>query len=247
MEVVLKENERIDDLECNNLKIIQNEKRFCFGIDSILISNFVKGVKEQEKILDLGSGTGIISILLAGKKMLKNITGIEIQNEVAEMSERSIKLNNLQKRIKIINDDIKNLNKYFKKSEIDAIVTNPPYQKNNTGLKNEDEYKLISRHEVKCNLEDIIKVSSELLKDKGKFFMVHRAERIADIMFLLKKYNMEPKELQIVCSNKKSKPKLVLIEAVKNANEFLRVNNILYVYNDNGNYTDEILKIYGKI
>lgn len=247
MDIILKENERIDNLECNNLKIIQNEKRFCFGIDSVLISNFVKGVKEDAQILDLGSGTGIISILLAGKKLLKNIIGIEIQKEVAEMSERSIKLNNLQKNIKIINDDIKNLNKYFKKSEIDAIVTNPPYQKNNTGLKNEDEYKLISRHEVKCNLEDIIKVSSELLKDKGKFFMVHRAERIADIMFLLKKYKMEPKELQIVCSNKNSKPKLVLIEAVKNANEFLRVNNILYVYNDDGIYTDEILKIYGKI
>jgi len=247
MDIILKENERIDDLEFNNLKIIQNKKRFCFGIDSVLISNFVKGVKDDAKILDLGSGTGIISILLAGKKCLKNITGVEIQKEVAEMSQRSIELNNLQRNIKIINDDIKNLNKYFKKCEIDAIVTNPPYQKNKTGLKNEDEYKLISRHEVKCNLEDIIKVSSELLKDKGKFFMVHRAERIADIMFLLKKYNMEPKELQIVCSNKNTKPKLVLIEAVKNANEFLKVNNILYVYNDDGNYTDEILKIYGKI
>ena len=247
MDIILKENERIDNLEFNNLKIIQNKKRFCFGIDSVLISNFVKGVKDDAKILDLGSGTGIISILLAGKKCLKNITGVEIQKEVAEMSQRSIELNNLQRNIKIINDDIKNLNKYFKKCEIDAIVTNPPYQKNKTGLKNEDEYKLTSRHEVKCNLEDIIKVSSELLKDKGKFFMVHRAERIADIMFLLKKYKMEPKELQIVCSNKNTKPKLVLIEAVKNANEFLKVNNILYVYNDDGNYTDEILKIYGKI
>ena len=159
MEVNLKEDERIDDLEYKGLKIIQNKKWFCFGIDSVLLSDFAKEIKNNSTVLDLGSGTGIISILLSKKINAKKIVGIEIQKEVYEMSKKSIILNDLE-NVDFINEDIKNLNKIIENNSCDAIVTNPPYMKKNSGIKNENEMKLISRHEIKCNIEDIIKVSS---------------------------------------------------------------------------------------
>ena len=155
-----------------NLKIIQNKKGFCFGIDSILLSDFSKEIKENAKVLDLGTGTGIIATLLCGKTKLKEIIGIEIQKEVYEMAKKSIKLNKLENKFKIINEDILNLKKIFEKNSFDVIVTNPPYKKKGTGIKNEEKKKIISRHETTATLEDFIKVSQELLKDKGEFYMV---------------------------------------------------------------------------
>lgn len=247
MEKLLKENERIDDLEFKDLKIIQKNNGFCFGIDSVLLSDFAKEIKNNSNVLDLGTGTGILSILLSGKTNLKKIYGIEIQKDIADMAKRSVKLNNLDNKVEIINTDIKNLKNIFDINSFDAIVTNPPYKNENSGKINENEYKYISRHETTANLSDFIKISVQLLKDKGSFYMVHRPERLVDIIYELRSNKLEPKNIKFVYSNKEKEPKLVLIKAVKNANKFLKVEKPLFVYNQDGNYTDEILKIYNKI
>lgn len=244
--MLLRENERIDDLEFKGLKIIQNKEGFCFGIDSVLISDYAKNLKRDSKVIDIGTGTGIIGILLCGKSQLAHITGIEIQEEVAEMAKRSIKLNDLEEKFDIQNINIKDVFDVIEPNTIDAIVTNPPYMKLNTGAKNVEKKKLISRHEVECNLEDIISISYKLLKSKGEFYMVHRAERIVDIMFLLRKYKLEPKRIRFVHPRKEKEPNLVLIKCVKDAGNGLKIDKPLIVYDDNGNYTDEIYEIYNK-
>ena len=246
MNIELKENERIDDLEYKKLKIIQNSKGFCFGIDAVLLSDFAKEIKKGSKVLDLGTGTGIISILLCGKTELSKIVGVEVQKEVADMAERSIKLNNLQGKFEIINDNIINLEKYYEKNFFDAIVTNPPYKKENTGIVNNDEKKLISRHEILAKLEDYINISNRMLKDKGEFYMVHRPERLVDILALMRQYKIEPKEIRFVCSHNNEEPKLVLIKGIKNARPFVKVRENLYIYNQDGSYTNEIYRIYNK-
>ena len=240
------ENERIDDLEFKGLKIIQNKDGFCFGIDSILLSDFAKEIKKGSKVIDLGTGTGIIGILLCMKTELSKIMGVEIQKEVYDMAKRSIKLNNLENKFEIINENIKNLENIIETGTFDAVVTNPPYKKIGTGLTNENEKKLISRHEITANLEDFIKVSSKILKDKGTLYMVHRPDRMVDIIELLRKYKLEPKRIKFVYPNANKDANLILLKAVKNANPFLKIEKPLYVYNQNGEYTDEILKIYGK-
>ena len=246
MDVELKENERIDDLEFKGLKIIQNEKGFCFGMDSVLLSDFAKNMKNNSTVLDLGTGTGIIPILLCGKTNLKKVVGIEIQQDVANMAKRSSQLNNLQDRFEVVNTNIINLKNIYEKQSFDVIVTNPPYKKENTGITNENEAKLISRHEITANLEDFISISKDLLKDKGEFYMVHRPERLVDILSLMRKYKIESKILKFVSPNKNKEPNLILIKGIKNANSFLRVEKNLYVYNEDGKYTNEILKIYNK-
>ena len=246
MEVILKDNERIDDLQLNNLKIIQNKDGFCFGIDAVLLSDFAKDIRNNSKVLDLGTGTGIISTLLCAKTKLSKIYGIDIQKDVCDMASRSIKLNNLEDKFEIINSNIKDLNNIFEEASFDAIVSNPPYKKDNSGLKNETETKLISRHEITASLEDFISISSKLLKNNGSIYMVHRPERLSDLFFLLKKYNLEPKKLRMVQSYIDSKPKLVLVKATKNAKSFLNIEEPLIIYNKDGSYTNEILKIYGK-
>ena len=247
MKIELKANERIDDLEFKGLKIIQNEKGFCFGIDSVLLSDFAKNIRKNSMVLDLGTGTGIIPILLCGKTELKKIIGVEIQEDVSNMATRSSILNKLENRFEVLNENILNLNKKFENQTFDAIVTNPPYKKKDTGIINEDERKIISRHEITANLEDFIKISRDLLKDKGEFYMVHRPERLVDILSLLRKYKIEPKEIRFVYSNKNKSPKLVLVKGVKNAKAFLKIDKNLYIYDEKGDYTEEILKIYNKI
>lgn len=242
----LKENERIDDLEYKGLKIIQNDKYFCFGIDSILLSDFAKEIKKDATILDIGTGTGIISILLSKKTECNKIYALEVQEEISEMAMRSVKLNKLENKIQIINDNIKNIGKYLQNNSINAIVTNPPYKRENSGVKNENMNKLISRHEITANLEDFISNGSKILKDKGNFYMVNRPERLAEIITLFKKYRIEPKRLRIVYSKINSKPNLILIKGVKNAKPFLEIEKPLIIYNNDNTYTDEILEIYNK-
>ena len=246
MEVILKDNERIDDLQLNNLKIIQNKDGFCFGIDAVLLSDFAKDIRNNSKVLDLGTGTGIIGILLCAKTKLSKIYGIDIQKDVCDMAMRSIKLNNLEDKFEIINTSVKELTNIFEETTFDAIVSNPPYKKDNTGLKNESETKLISRHEITASLEDFVSVSSKLLKSNGSIYIVHRPERLSDLFYLLKKYNLEPKKLRLVQSYQDSKPKLVLVKATKNAKSFLNIEEPLIIYNKDGSYTDEIFKIYSK-
>lgn len=247
MQIELKENERIDDLEFKGLKIIQNKSGFCFGMDSVLLSDFAKEIKKESKIADLGTGTGILGILLCGKTQNTKIVGVEIQKEVAEMAQRSVKLNDLQDRFTVICEDIKNLKGKYEAGSFDAVVTNPPYKKQGTGGINEQETKLISRHEISANLEDFILVASYLLKDQGSIYMVHRPERLVDILVTFRKYKLEPKILKLVYPNQGKEPNLILIKAIKNAKQFLKLEKPLYVYNEDGNYTEEILKIYNKI
>lgn len=246
MEIKLKEKERIDDLEYKGLKIIQNKEWFCFGIDSVILTGFARQAKSGSKILDLGTGTGIISILLSKKIKDSKITAIEVQKQVAEMAERSVKLNDLEESIEIINDDIKNISKKLGKGNFDVVITNPPYKKKESGIPNENNVKLISRHETTASLEDFIKVASEQLKDKGAFYMINRPERIADILEYLRKYKLEPKELRFVQPTANKAPNEVMVKAVKNGGQFLKVREPLIIYDNEGNYTQEILQIYEK-
>ena len=251
----VKENERIDDLEYNNLKIIQNKKGFCFGLDSVLISDFAREVKKGSCGVDLGTGTGVISLLLSAKTNLKKIIGVEVQEDVADMAKRSVYLNKMQDKIEIVNGNIKDIlqkkdkyiiNEKLQMESFDFVVTNPPYKKLETGKVNENEYKYISRHEVTANLEDFMKVSRYLLKDKGAFYMVHRPDRLVDIVELMRKYKIEPKRLRFVHSKIEKEPSLILIKGIKNARPFLKIEKPLIVYKENGEYTEEIYKIYDK-
>lgn len=244
---ILKENERIDDLQINNLKIIQNTEGFCFGIDSVILSEFAKDIKKNSEVLDLGTGTGIISFLLLAKTEINKITGIEVQEDIADMVRRSIQLNNLENKFSVINCNIKNILNYISRDSIDAIVMNPPYKKINTGGINENEKKLISRHEVCADIFDFIKASKNVLKDKGSLYIVHRPERLADIMYGLRENKIEPKKIRFVYSNKESnEAKLVLIKAIKNGGNFLKIEKPLYIYESIGEYTEEIKEIYNK-
>ena len=247
MYINLKENERIDDLEYKGLKIIQNIDGFCFGIDSVLLTDFAKNIKPNSRVMDLGSGTGIIPILLSAKTKNTNFIGIEIQEEVAQMSCRSVVLNNLEDRIKIENENILNLKNKYKKGSFDVITTNPPYKKIETGIVNENNKKQISRHEITASLEDFIEISSYLLKDFGEFYMVHRPDRLVDIFYLMRKHKIEPKVIRMVYPNKNKKPNIILIKGAKCGKPFLKFEDNLYVYDENGNYTEDILRIYNKI
>lgn len=242
----LKENERIDDLQYKGLKIIQNTKGFCFGIDSVILSDFAKNIKKGSKVVDLGTGTGIIGLLLCKKTELKEIVGVEIQKEVAEMANRSIKLNKLEDKFKILNTDINKIfeDKLLEKNKFDVVVMNPPYKEKGTGKINEVDSKIISRHEVKATLSDFIKVASNLLKDKGEIYIVHKPERMPDIIQKMRENKIEPKEIKTVYSNKKTEASLILIKGIKGAKKFFKILEPLYIYEENGEYTKEIKEIY---
>lgn len=243
----LKPKERIDDLEYKGLKIIQNEEGFCFGMDSILLSHFASEIKQGSKGIDLGTGTGIIGIMLCAKIPNLQMVGVEIQEEVYDMAKRSIRLNHFEEKFTLIHANIKELEGKLEEASFDAVVTNPPYKKNDTGIQNENSIKRMARHEISASLEDFIKVSEKLLKERKDLYMVHRPDRLVDILELLRKYKLEPKRIQFVHPKPGKTPNLVLIKATKYAKPFLRIEKPLYVYEENGNYTKEILKIYGKI
>lgn len=183
---------------------------------------------------------------MCAKTKLSEVIGVEVQTEVAEMAKRSIVLNKLEDKCKIINSNVKDIDKILKCNYFDVVVTNPPYKKMQTGKVNENEKKLISRHEIKASLEDFIRASNKMLKSKGELYMVHRPDRLVDIMEALRKYKLEPKEIRFVHPNKDKAPNMILIKAVKNAKPFLKVLEPLYVYNLDGSYTDDILRIYNK-
>jgi len=244
MKNLVHEHERVDDLQINDLKIIQNPKGFCFGIDAVLLANFVQ-LKKQAKVVDLGTGTGIIPILLAGKSQTSHVTALEIQEEVANMAGRSVKLNKLEDRINILNIDLNDAEKSLDINGYDVVTSNPPYM-HCDGLINSDDKKAISRHEVKCTLEDVIRTASRLLKHNGRFFMIHRPTRLVDIMVYCRQYKLEPKKLQFIHPTYNKKPNLLLIECVKAAKPELKILDPVYVYNEDRKYTDEIFHTYGK-
>jgi len=222
----LKEGERLDDL-LNGLKIIQKTDGFCFGIDAVLLSDYVK-VEKGSKIVDLGTGTGILPLLLSKKTKAAHISGIEIQPEIAEMAKRSVEYNKLGDRIQIVEGDFHKAVDWFGIQSFDAVVTNPPYRKVGTGLINPTDNKAISRHEIHCTLESIISVSSKLLKDYGRFFMIHRPERLVDIFYYMREYRIEPKSIRLVHPKFGKPANLVLIYGLKYGNPQVTVEEPLY-------------------
>lgn len=244
VEVPLKENERIDDLQRNHYRIIQDSGRFCFGMDAVLLSGFAKA-KEGDQVLDLGTGTGIIPILMEAKTKAEHLTGLEIQPDSADMARRSVKLNRLEKKIDIVTGDIKEADSLFGAASFDVVTCNPPYMTEHHGITNPHSPKAIARHELLCTLEDVIRVSSRLLKPGGNFFMVHRPFRLADIIVLLRQYKLEPKRMKLVYPFVDKEPNMVLIEANRGGRAAMTVEKPLIVYKEQGVYTDEIYDIYG--
>ena len=242
--VVLKENERIDDLERNGYRIIQDTKRFCFGMDAVLLSGFAR-VKEGARVLDLGTGTGIIPILLEAKTGAEHLTGLEIQEESADMARRSVLLNGLEDKIDIVTGDIKEAESLFDAASFDVITCNPPYMIGKHGITNEGDAKAIARHEILCTLEDVVSQAAKLLKPGGNFFMVHRPFRLAEIMAVLQAYKLEPKRMQLVYPFVDKEPNMVLIEANRGGKPRLTVEKPLIVYKEPGVYMPEIYEIYG--
>lgn len=244
MTINLLPGERFDDLERNGYKIIQNPEKFCFGMDAVLLSGFAQA-GEGTKVLDLGTGTGIIPILMAAKTGAGHITGLEIQEESADMARRSVAYNNLQDRIDIVTGDIKDASVIFGASSFDVITTNPPYMIADHGLTNPDAAKAIARHEIKCTLRDVISQSAKLLKPGGHFFMVHRPFRLGEIFPLMTEQKIEPKRMRLVYPYLDAEPNMVLIEGSRGGKPWLTVEKPLIVYKQQGVYTDEIYDIYG--
>ena len=241
---LLKEHERIDDLQRNGYKIIQDPCRFCFGMDAVLLSGFARADK-GDHVIDLGTGTGIIPILMEAKTEASHLIGLEIQEESADMARRSVALNNLESKIEIVTGDIKQAVELFGKSTMDVVTSNPPYMIGQHGLKNPDSEKAIARHEVLCTLEDVVKATAALLKPGGNFFMVHRPFRLAEIMTCLSNYKLEPKRMRLVYPFVDKEPNMVLIEANRGGRSRLTVEKPLIVYKEQGVYTDEIYEVYG--
>jgi len=241
--IELKENERVDDLQYKGLRLIQKKTGFCFGVDAVLLANFAD-VRKNDRVLDIGCGTGIIALLAAAKKSPSCVIGLEIQDEMAEMAARSVQLNKMEHIIKIVRGDIKNSVELFGASTFDSIVTNPPYMNKGGGLVNPSDSKAISRHELLCTLEDVIHASSRLLIPNGRFSMVHRPDRLADIISLMRKYSIEPKQMRFVHPTPYKSPNLLLIGGIRGGKPLLKISDPLYVYDENGKYSKEINDIY---
>jgi len=244
LEGELKPGERVDDLHRNEYQIIQNTKKFCFGMDAVLLSGYAK-VNSGESVLDLGTGTGIIPILLEAKTQGKHFTGLEIQEESADMARRSVALNKLEDKVDIVVGDIKEASARFGPASFDVVTSNPPYMNHNHGLVNPGEAKAIARHEILCTLEDVIREASKVLKPNGRFYLVHRPFRLVEIINTLTAYKLEPKRMKLVYPYVDKEPNMVLIECVKGGKSMIKVEAPLIVYKQPNVYTDEIYEIYG--
>ena len=244
MDSLIHADERLDDLQIKGYKIIQHPDKFCFGMDAVLLSGFAT-VNEGERALDLGTGTGILPILLEAKNAGEHYTGLEIQPESAEMARRSVLYNDLQDRIDIIEGDIKEASKIFGKASMEVVTSNPPYMTNHHGLKNPNDAKAIARHELLCSLDDVVRESAAVLKPKGRCYFVHRPSRLVEIFEAMRKYRIEPKRMRLVYPYVNKEPNMVLIEGVRGGRPQLTVESPLIVYDAPDKYTEEILEIYG--
>ncbi len=237
-------DERIDDLQRNGYHIIQKKKGFCFGMDAVLLSGFAR-VKNGERVIDLGTGTGIIPILLEAKTEGKQFTGLEIQQEIADMAARSVRLNGLENRVEIIQGDIREASQIFGKASFHVVTSNPPYMTVNHGLKSPDQPKAIARHEILCTLEDVVREASLLLKTGGRFYMVHRPGRLAEIIDVMKEYKLEPKRMKLVHPFVDREANMVMIEAVRGGGVMMTVEAPVIVFEREGVYSKEIVTTYG--
>lgn len=242
---LVKAGERVDDLQ-NGFYVIQNQDKFCFGMDAVLLSGFAR-IRKGDHVLDMGTGTGIIPILLKSKTKGEHFTGLEIQEECADMAMRSVQYNGLDSAIDIVCGDIKEAAEIFGAASFDVVTSNPPYMIGAHGLQNPHMAKAIARHEVLCTLEDVVSQASKVLKDRGRFFMVHRPFRLAEIFSVLTRYKLEPKRMQLVYPYIDREPNMVLIEALKGGNSRITVEKPLIVYEKPGVYTKDILEIYDMI
>lgn len=256
MEVALKPGERIDDLQRNGFRIIQDPDRFCFGMDAVLLSGFAAGADpekgiavanemENKRILDMGTGTGILPLLLAAKTKARELIGLEIQEDSADMARRSVELNDLSPRVSIVCGDIKEAGSIFGAASFDAITCNPPYMIGGHGMQNKDTPKAIARHEVMCTFDDIAESAEKILKPSGRFYLVHRPFRLSEILVTLTRHHLEPKRMQLVYPFIDKEPNMVLIEAVRGGNPRMQVERPLIIYEKPGIYTKEIYDIYG--
>lgn len=244
-DIIINSDERVDDLQIKGYRIIQNTKGFCFGMDAVLLSDYAK-VKKKSKVMDLCSGTGIIPILIEAKYSPDYIEAIEYQENCVEMAMRSVKMNQLEDKIKIHQGDVKEIRSLFPQDSFDYVTCNPPYMTENHGLTNGDYGKAISRHEILCSLNDVVQAAKWLLKPSGHFVMVHRPFRLAEIISCLKENKLEPKRMRLVHPYVDKEPNMVLIDAVKGGRQRITVDPPLIVYRKDGSYTDEIYQIYGE-
>lgn len=242
----INQDETIDDLQLKGLNLIQKKDGFKFGIDAVLLSDFAN-VKTRHRVMDLCTGTGIVPFLIYGKYNPQSVYGLEIQEDMIDMAKRSVKLNSLEQKLIFINEDLKNI-QYLKTIEkFDVVTVNPPYKLNSSGILNPNDKLAIARHEVLCNLEDVISAARILLKDNGRLFMVHRPERLIDIFMLMRKYKIEPKRVKMIHPKTGKAPNIVLVEGQRDGGVYLKWEPPLYVYDENGNYTKEIDSIYGRL
>lgn len=245
MDVKINVDEGVDDLQLNGLKLIQKQQGFRFGVDAVLLSHFAN-IKSRHRVIDLCTGTGIVPFLAYGKYAPKEVIGLEIQEDMVEMANRSSVLNNTTDIVKFVHGDLKDKSLLDSLGKFDVLTVNPPYKLNNAGIINPNDKLAIARHEVMCTLEDVIVAARRLLKDNGRMFIVHRPERLADIFGLMRKYKIEPKRVRMVQPNTKKVPNIVLVEGQRDGGAFLKWEETLYVYDDNGNYSEEIDRIYGR-
>lgn len=239
----IKDDETIDDLQLKGLNLIQKKDGFKFGIDAVLLADFAV-VKCKHRVIDLCTGTGIIPFLIHGKYNPSSIYGLEIQEDMVDMAKRSVKLNYLDEKICFLNEDLKNTDQLKKLEKFDVVTVNPPYKLNNSGIINPNDKLAIARHEILCNLEDVIYASRILLKDNGRLFMIHRPERLADIFTLMRNYKIEPKRVKMIHPRVGKAPNIVLVEGQRDGGAYLKWESPLYVYGDDGKYTKEIDSIY---
>lgn len=242
--IELKENERLDELQRNGYMIIQNPEKFCFGMDAVLLTGFAVNARGDE-LLDMGTGTGIIPILMEAKTKIAHLTGLEIQEESADMARRSVAANGLSEKISIVTGDIKEAGSLFKAASFDCITCNPPYMIGQHGITNPDAPKAIARHEILCTLDDVVRAAAKLLKPAGHFYMVHRPFRLAEIMVKLAEYKLEPKRMQLVYPFVDKEPNMVLIEAVRGGKSRMKIEKPLIVFKEPGVYMPEICDVYG--
>ena len=243
-DLFLREGERIDDLERNGYGIIQKKGAFCFGMDAVLLSGFAS-VRKGERVLDLGTGTGIIPILLEAKTEGSHFVGLEIQEESADMARRSVRYNHLEEKVEIVTGDIKEAGRLFGLASFDVVTSNPPYMNQSHGLVNPGDGKAIARHEVLCTLEDVIREGGRVLKPGGRFYMVHRPRRLVEILETFRRHGLEPKRMKMVHPYADREANMVLIEARKGGNPLMKVEAPVIVFDGDGNYSDEIRTVYG--